>query len=116
MRKLFLLLLLVGGCTESPNVQVQTHETDSVLIKSKETIITSDSVSKESDKLVNQKVNSVAKEISTLKQENKALSLRTEKVIRDTVYITEKKNFWGKTRKTIDSTQSTEVVVDTLEN
>jgi uncharacterized protein YcfL len=117
MRKLFLLLLLVG-CTESPNVQIQTHETDSILIKSKETIITSDSVSKESDKLVNKKVNSVVKEIGSLKEENKALtkavSLKTEKIIRDTIYITEKKNFWGKTKKTVDSTQSVEV--DTVEN
>ena len=117
MRKLFLLLLL-AGCTESTNIQTETHETDSILIKSKETIVTSDSVSKESDQLVHKKVNSVVKEIGSLKEENKALtkavSLKTEKIIRDTIYITEKKNFWGRTKKTVDSTQS--VDIDTLEN
>jgi hypothetical protein len=35
-------------------------------------------------------------------------------VIRDTIYITEKKNFWGKKKISVDSSQS--VVIDSLEN
>lgn len=35
-------------------------------------------------------------------------------VQRDTIYITEKKNFWGRTKRTMDSTSSTSQ--DTLQN
>jgi regulator of replication initiation timing len=110
---------------QSPEVKIEANETDSLLIKSKETIVTTISISRKSDSVVNKKVNKIVSEIKSIKQENaalkeennsltKAISLKTEKIIRDTIYITEKKNFWGKTKKTVDSSQSVET--DTLEN
>lgn len=45
----------------------------------------------------------------------KIKSIMSLKVVqRDTIYVTEKKNFWGKTRRTIDSTSSSHE--DTLSN
>jgi hypothetical protein len=118
LKKIVITLVLLTGCAQSPEVKIEENETDSLLIKSKETIVTTDIVSKKSDSIVNKKVNSVVYQIKVLKDENlfleKAISLKTEKIIRDTIYITEKKNFWGKTKKTVDSSQSIEV--DTLEN
>lgn len=118
LKKIVLTLVFLTGCAQSPEVKIEENETDSILIKSKETIVATDIVSKKSDSIVNKKVNGVVYQINTLKQENssleKAISLKTEKIIRDTIYITEKKNFWGKTKKTVDSSQSVEI--DTLEN
>lgn len=125
LKKIVLTLVLLTGCAQSPEVKIEANETDSLLIKSKETIVTSDKVSRKSDSIVNKKVKNVIWEIKSIKQEvtalkdennnlTKAISLKTEKIIRDTIYITEKKNFWGKTKKTVDSSQSIEV--DTLEN
>lgn len=125
LKKIVLTLVFLTGCAQSPEVKIEENETDSLLIKSKETIVTTDSISKKSDSVVNKKVNKVILEIKLIKQENavlkeenlsleKAISLKTEKIIRDTIYITEKKNFWGKTKKTVDSSQSVEI--DTLEN
>ena len=125
MKKIVLTLVFLTGCAQSPEVKIEANETDSLLIKSKETLVTSDKVSKKSDSIVNKKVNKIVYEIKSFKQEvnalkeentnlTKAISLKTEKIIRDTIYITEKKNFWGKTKKTVDSSQSIEV--DTLEN
>jgi hypothetical protein len=125
LKKIVLTLVLLTGCAQSPDIKIENNETDSLLIKSKETIVTTNSVSKRSDSVVNKKVNKVVLEIKSIKEENstlkdenvnltKAISLKTEKIIRDTIYITEKKSFWGKTKKTVDSSQS--VQIDTLEN
>lgn len=132
LKKIVLTLVLLTGCMQSPEVKIEANETDSLLIKSKETIVTTSGVSKRSDSIVNKKVNKIVLEIKSIKQENttlqeenstlkdeninltKAISLKTETIIRDTIYITEKKSFWGKTKKTVDSSQS--VQIDTLEN
>jgi hypothetical protein len=125
LKKIVIALVLLTGCAQSPEPKIEENETDSILIKSKETIVATDSISKRSDSVVNKKVKKVIWEIKSIKQENitlkeennaltKAISLKTEKIIRDTIYITEKKNFWGKTKKTVDSSQSVEI--DTLEN
>jgi len=125
LKKIVLTLVLLTGCAQSPDIKIENNETDSLLIKSKETIVTTSSVSKRSDSIVNKKVNKIVLEIKSIKEENstlkdenvnltKAISLKTETIIRDTIYITEKKSFWGKTKKTVDSSQS--VQIDTLEN
>jgi hypothetical protein len=126
LKKIVLTLVFMIGCTtQSPETKIEKNEIDSLLIKSKETIVTTNSVSKRSDSVINKKVNNVVSEIKSIKQINsllkeensslsKAISLKTEKIIRDTIYITEKKNFWGKTKKTLDSSQS--VQIDTLED
>lgn len=116
MKKLLLSLLLIG-CSASPeSPKIEPHESDSVIIKSKERVVTSTETFKQVDKSIHKKVTSVSKQINLLKEENKALSkaASVKVIIRDTIYITEKKNFWGKTKTTKDSSQG--VVVDTLEN
>lgn len=118
LKKIVIALVLLTGCAQSPEVKIEKNNTDSLLIKSRETIIKTDIVYKKSDSVVNKKINNVVNQINVLKQDNtylkNAISLKTERIIRDTIYITEKKNFWGKTKKTIDSSQSVEI--DTLEN
>jgi len=124
LKKIVLTLVFMIGCTtQSPETKIEKNEIDSLLIKSKETIVTTNSVSKRSDSVINKKVSNVVSEIksikqinSLLKEENNSLakSLKVEKIIRDTIYITEKKNFWGKTKKTLDSSQS--IQIDTLED
>jgi hypothetical protein len=124
LKKIVLTLVFMIGCTtQSPETKIEKNEIDSLLIKSKETIVTTNSVSKRSDSVINKKVSNVVSEIKSIKQTNSLLkeensslakSLKVEKIIRDTIYITEKKNFWGKTKKTLDSSQS--VQVDTLED
>lgn len=115
MKKLLLFLLLTG-CTAAPTPKIESHESDSILVKSESTFVKSTTVFKQVDKSINKKVNKVIKEIVQLKIENKQLtkaaSIKT--IIRDTIYITEKKNFWGKTKKITDSSQG--VSIDTLEN
>ena len=115
MKKLLLFLLLTG-CTAAPTPKIESHESDSILVKSESTFVTSTAVFKQVDKSINKKVNKVVKQITHLKAENKELSKAAsiKTIIRDTIYITEKKNFWGKTKKTTDSSQG--VSIDTLEN
>lgn len=50
------------------------------------------------------------KEVRKLKENTKVKTV----VIRDTIYITEKKNFWGKKKVKIDSTQQSVVADSTL--
>lgn len=115
MKKLAICLLLIG-CSSAPTPKIETNESDSILIKSESTFVKSTEVFRQVDKSINKKVTNVTKEINHLKIENKELaktaSIKT--IIRDTIYITEKKNFWGKTKKTTDSSQG--IIVDTLEN
>lgn len=123
MKKLLLSLLLIGCSAPPESPKIEPNESDSVVIKSETTVVHSVKVFKQADKSIDKKVKNVAKDINYLKEENKALveenkalikasSIKT--VIRDTIYITEKKNFWGKTKTTKDSSQG--IQVDTLEN
>lgn len=113
---LFLLVLIACGKKEEV-IEVQT--VDTLFIKSdslfKQAIVTLP----KSDKQFTQLVEKVDKKIETLKTEvvvaKKAVELaKAEKTIvyiRDTIYIKEEKNFWGKKKVTIDS-----VGLDSLKN
>jgi len=114
MKKLLLALLLIG-CSSAPEIpKIEPNKTDSVIIKSQETVVTSVKVFEQVDKSIDKKVKAVNNQIIYLKEENKILTKASpvKIIIRDTIYITEKKNFWGKTKVTKDSSQA----VDTLEN
>ena len=63
------------------------------------------------DKLENTN-NTLKKEIQGLKEVSK---MTKTIIIRDTVFITEKKNFWGKTKTKLDSSQST-IIEDSLQH
>ena len=113
---LFLLVLIACGKKEEI---IKEQVTDSLFVKSdslfKQAIVTLP----KSDKQFTQLVEKVDKKIETLKTEvvvaKKAVELaKAEKTIvyiRDTIYIKEEKNFWGKKKVTIDS-----VVLDSLKN
>jgi hypothetical protein len=74
-RSLFLLLILLVACG-SPETNIQDNDTqtvDSILEQSQRSFITADSVSKQSDSLINQKVTVAVKQINTLKETVKTL-------------------------------------------
>jgi len=75
MRLIFLLLILLVGCS-SPETNMQSNETqsvDSILEQSEKSFITADSVGRKSDELINRKVTKTVKQITTLKEEVKTL-------------------------------------------
>ena len=112
--KRFLIVLFLLGC-ESPNTEVvDIEQIDTIFVKSdslaKQALVVLPKADKQVDKLIER----IEVKIETLKTEAvKAKSVKTV-VIRDTIYITEKKNFWGKKKITVDSSQS--VVIDSLQN
>ena len=111
----FFLLLSCGKKEDA----IQEQITDSLFVKSdslfKQAIVTLP----KSDQQFTKMVEKVDKKIETLKTEvviaKKAVELaKAEKTIvyiRDTVFIKEEKNFWGKKKVTIDSTS-----IDSLKN
>lgn len=111
----FFLLL---SCGKKEDV-IQEQITDSLFVKSdslfKQAIVTLP----KSDQQFTKMVEKVDKKIENLKTEvviaKKAVELaKAEKTIiyiRDTVFIKEEKNFWGKKKVTIDSTS-----IDSLKN
>ena len=75
MRVLFILLILLVGCS-SPETNIQNDENqavDSILEQSQRSFVTADSVGRKSDELINSKITKTAQQISTLKEEVKTL-------------------------------------------
>ena len=76
MRQLLSILLILLVSCSSPEINVENNETqaiDSILQQSERSFVTADSVSKQSDSLINRKVTKTANQISTLKEEVKIL-------------------------------------------
>ena len=113
-----LFFLALASCGKKEEV-IEEQITDSLFVKSdslfKQAIVTLP----KSDKQFTKMVEKVDKKIETLKTEvivaKKAVELaKAEKTIvyiRDTIFIKEEKNFWGKKKVTIDS-----VGLDSLKN
>ena len=71
MRVLFILLILLVGCS-SPETNIQNDENqavDSILEQSQRSFITADSVGRKSDQFINTKVAKTVKQITTLQKE-----------------------------------------------
>lgn len=128
MKYTFIILLLLFSCNQADTKNgVETSVADSAIKKSmklndssfmalqmadKTTEVIVKEAIKKVDKL--EKTNlSLKSEVNSLKESSKLTKTIT---IRDTIYITEKKNFWGKTKKTIDSSQSEVVIEDSTQN
>lgn len=94
------------------NILIQS---DKVHISASKTLKNVDEATEKKVVSVVNKVNEMSKELNTLKSVVK-LTKTKEILIHDTIYITEKKNFWGKTKKTIDSSRSITENVDSLQN
>lgn len=115
---IILSFFLLVSCGKKEDVK-QEQFTDNLFVKSDSLFNQAIVTLPKSDKQFIKMVEKVDKKIETLKVEivvaKKAVELaKAEKTIvyiRDTIYIKEEKNFWGKKRVTIDS-----VGIDSLKN
>jgi hypothetical protein len=106
MRYLVVILLL-SSCTTSEIEQVNKY--DSLLFKVGKTQLTMDSNIVEATKkeaiIINKTVESIIEDKKQIKElfsevaEIKANQKIQFDTIRDTIFVTEKKNFWGKSKK-----------------
>ena len=91
--KRFLIVLLLAGC--SSKEVVETNQVDTTFFRSDSLAKEALTVLPKADKQVDKLIERIEVKIETLKVELvKAQSVKTI-TIRDTIYITEKKNFWG---------------------
>lgn len=119
-----LLTILLLSCD---NHQLKKDNTlidnmsDSIILKSNNSILISDTLNKKSDSITTIKVTKVIKEIKYLTntveklkieklQLSKELKVSKLNVRVDTVFIETKKSFWGKEKKTIKTTTDTKDV------
>jgi hypothetical protein len=113
-----LFFLALASCGKKEEV-IEEQITDSLFVKSDSLFNQAIVTLPKSDKQFTKMVEKVEKKIETLKTEvivaKKAVELaKAEKTIvyiRDTIFIKEEKNFWGKKKVTIDS-----VGLDSLKN
>lgn len=116
------IIFLFQSCVTKDVSEVYTHPSDSLIELVKKHNDSSITILKKSDENtvaaidnVFQKMDSLTKSHESLKKKYTELDNQHKNsmkiVIRDTVYITERKNFWGKTKRNIDSTTAT---VDSL--
>ena len=139
MKKSLLIIgLFLFSCNNHEESVILPVEIDSVLIKSQQNLVTSDSVQKKSDSTTKEQVIKVIREFKILTNEVERFKtekiqlmslqkVNTEKIIYkiDTVYIEVEKNFWGKKKTTtsvksdssvsqnIDTSLSNEIKIDT---
>ena len=102
-----LVILFLSSCTTSENQQVSKY--DSLLLKVGKTQLVMDSNIIEATKkeaiIINKTVESIIEDKKQIKElfsevaEIKANQKIQFDTIRDTVFVTEKKNFWGKSKK-----------------
>jgi hypothetical protein len=140
MRKSLLILgLFLFSCNNPEESIISPIEVDSVLIKSQQNLVTSDSVQKKSDSTTKEQVIKVIREFKILTNEvekfkterlllEKTMNVVSQKIVTrvDTVFIEVEKNFWGKkkTKTTVssdsiiseisDSNSVSNEVIDTL--
>ncbi len=122
---LYFLLLFIVSCSENETT-IEKNEvlsySDSVIIESKKIQDSAFGCLKTADEVTEKKVIDVVNRVNSINAElNKLKATITKEVVReivihDTVYITEKKNFWGKTKIKIDSSKSTTEKIDTIIN
>jgi hypothetical protein len=110
------------GCNQTPK-SVEFQSVDSVIKQSQSAFVDINENAKKTDSFITQKVIGVVtkienlnQEVKELKTENTGLKKAALNVRVDTIYITEKKNFWGKTKTSVDSTQGKEVTDTTNQN
>jgi hypothetical protein len=119
MKYLFILLFLAFVSCGKKEEVIEDQVTDSLFVKSDSLFNQAIVTLPKSDQQFIKMVEKVDKKIETLKTEvvvaKKAVELaKAEKTIvyiRDTIFIKEEKNFWGKKKVTIDS-----VGIDSLKN
>jgi hypothetical protein len=118
MKYLLLISIFFISCGQNKTeVVLPPSEADTAILESirlkDSTIIVLDLADKKTTEVVKkviEKVDDLEDLNTALEKENNSLkeTIKVTKstIIRDTVFITEKKNFWGKTKTMIDSSQS----------
>jgi hypothetical protein len=101
------LILLLSSCTTSEIEQVNKY--DSLLLKVGKTQLAMDSsiveATEKESLIINKTVESIIEDKKQIKQlfsevaEIKSIQKIKPDTIRDTIFVTEKKNFWGKSKK-----------------
>lgn len=117
------VLGFIGCFSNKSEDQIKYENVDSIINQSNISIIASDSVNKESERLVSKKVDNTVNRIEGLKEEVTTLkreieTVKLQKVIYkvDTVYIETKKNFWGKEKTNTIIKSDSSVSIDSLQN
>ena len=107
MKKILIIPFILMSCQHEVKIEPIT-QVDSILQKSIKTSDSSVKVLKMADKKTEQTIKQVAKKMEAMKLQIEVLKVMAKStrtiVLRDTIFVTEKKNFWGKTKKTVDST------------
>lgn len=105
------LVCYLCACGGEEKESVVLSMEDSILSQSEKHIKTTNIILDSADSRVSESVLSIVIDIQELKSENEKLktdykNLKKTRIQKDTIYITEKKNFWGKTKRSVDSTNS----------
>jgi hypothetical protein len=105
------LVISLCACGSEEKEIVALSTEDSILVESQNHIQITNEILDSADSRVSESVYSIVVDMQELKAENQKLKteytkLKKTRIQRDTIYITEKKNFWGKTKRSVDSTQS----------
>jgi hypothetical protein len=134
MKKAILIVTIFfiscSGSDKNVEYLKKINYSDSIILKSKslhdsasKTLVKADKLAENKVIQVINQVNRVNEELNNLKLVMKSTQAKEiikevvkEIIVHDTIYITEKKNFWGKTKIKIDSSKSTTEVVDSSLN
>ena len=114
MKKLCLLIWVSAiSCSSDKVVDVVKNDyVDSIIDVSRKSQDSSSAILKLAEKKTSEVITGVATKVENMRNEISALksTIRVTKatIIRDTIFVTEKKNFWGRTKTTIDSSESTQ--------
>ena len=125
MKKYLVITILFLSCNRTETFVLDMPEVDSVISKSQKTSDSAKVILKFADKKSEEKVLEIITKVSDMKEQigdmkaemltiNAQLKEKPKTItVRDTVFITEKKNFWGKTKTSVDSTSQK---IDSTEN
>lgn len=118
-----IILLTLVGCSSAPTVEIKHNEyakIDSAIQRSKSNLLKSDSVYRQSEKIISQKVKQTIGKIEQLKQEiviAKSNAAIVKTIVKtDTIYIEKKKSFWGKEKVTTSIKSDISEKIDTTDN
>jgi hypothetical protein len=100
------LILLISSCTTTEIEQVNKYDTLLIRVEKSQKVMDSSIVeaTKKEAKIINKTVETIIEdkkqiaELVTQVAEAKANPKVEIQIIRDTVFVTEKKNFWGKSK------------------
>ena len=116
MKKL-VFLLLIYSCKSKHEARIDKNieKVDSMLQKSQKLNDSSNMVLQLADSTTSVLINNTIIKYNEIKKNKNSLIKTKTITIRDTIYITEKKNFWGR-KKIIKDSVSSQTIQDTTTN